>query len=210
MAVIATRECPVCRGAMSVAFTHVVLNRYDVTYFSCSECGVLQTEKPYWLPEAYESIISKLDTSLAERSLHNRRRLEPILSLLYKEGSTFVDVGCGYGLLVRLMRDIGFNFLGHDDYCQNLFSAAFKPPAGTRAAAICAFEVLEHVVNPLQFIDEQMRLYGTDSLIASTQVFEGNVPPSSWPYYSFESGQHVTIYQPRTLSKIAARLGATY
>ena len=108
------------------------------------------------------------------------------------------------------MRDKGFNFFGHDEYCANIFSKPFEPVPGTKAAAICAFEVLEHVMNPIEFLAGQMKKYQTETVIASTTVFEGKMPDFTWPYYSFESGQHVTIYQPRSLQLIARALDCRY
>jgi hypothetical protein len=205
-----TRKCPVCSASMQPVFRHLVLGRHEVDYFSCGNCGVLATEEPFWLGEAYQSAISTLDTWGASRSLYNQRRLAPTLSLLFGDQASFVDTACGYGLLVRLMRDIGFNFRGHDEYCQNVFSTPFAAPPGTTADAVTAFEVLEHLVNPGQFLQQQFERYGTDTIIASTTVFSGKPPPLDWPYYSFESGQHVTLYQPRSLSCLAQSVGATY
>ena len=46
--------CRLCSGETSFVFNHKVLNKFDVKYYRCSNCESLQTEKPYWLDEAYE------------------------------------------------------------------------------------------------------------------------------------------------------------
>ena len=201
--------CPLTGQAMRQIFTHRVLGRYEVDYYFCQESGIIQTEEPYWLEEAYRSVISELDTWIARRNATNAMRMEAVLSLLFPSEAVFVDVACGYGILTRMLRDIGFNFFGHDKYCANILAKPFEP-ANTKAAAICAFEVLEHLTNPLQFLAEQMKLFQTDTVIASTTLFEENIPGFDWPYYSFESGQHVTFYQPRSLHLIARLLGCQY
>jgi hypothetical protein len=195
---------------MQPLFVHKVLGKHDVQYFECKHCGTIATEEPFWLAEAYQNAISTLDTWGAMRNVGNQRRLEAVLHLLFGEGTPFVDVACGYGLLVRLMRDIGFDFRGHDEFCQPVFSVPFTATDGTRAAAVTALEVLEHLTNPRDFIEEQFTRYSTDSLIASTTVYAGEPPAVDWPYYSFESGQHVIIYQPRSLAVLAQALGARY
>jgi hypothetical protein len=204
------KKCPITGKEMRHIFDHLVLGKYNVAYYYSDDSGIIQTEEPYWLEEAYRSVISHLDTRIAQRSFCNAQRLEPVLSLLFPDDSVFVDTACGYGLFTRLMRDIGFNFFGHDKFCENIFSKAFEPPPGTKATAICAFEVLEHLLNPVEFLAEQLRNVQSDTIIASTCVFDGHIPDSTWVYYSFESGQHLTFYQPRTLQLIARSLGCQY
>ena len=99
---------------MRHVFDHRVLGKYDVAYYYSDDSGIIQTEEPYWLEEAYRSVISHLDTWIAQRSSCNAQRLAPVLSLLFPDDAVFVDTACGYGLLTRLMRDSGFNFFGYD------------------------------------------------------------------------------------------------
>ena len=47
-------------------------------------------------------------------------------------------------------------------------------------------------------------------MVFSTLTFSGSAPAPGWWYYSLESGQHVSFYQPRTLHQIAVRLGCEY
>jgi hypothetical protein len=204
------KTCPITGKEMRHIFNHRVLGKHDVAYYYCQESGIIQTEEPYWLGEAYRSVISQLDSWIALRNFGNARRLEPVLSLLFPDDSVFVDTACGCGVLVRLMRDIGFNFLGQDKFCENIFSKGFEPAPGAKATAICAFEVLEHVLNPIEFLTEQLRTFQSDTIIVSTSVFEGPIPDFTWAYYSFESGQHLTFYQPRSLQLIAHLLGCRY
>jgi hypothetical protein len=195
---------------MDELFIHKVLGKHNAQYFMCSECGVIQTEQPYWLAEAYSSPISSLDTWGAVRNLFNARRLAPVLDVLFQPQDSFVDAACGYGLFVRLMRDIGFDFHGHDDFCQNLFSRSLPPLGHPQPAAVTCFEVLEHLTDPVAFLSGILAKHSTDSIIASTTVFSGSAPAKSWPYYSFESGQHVSLYKTSSLEAIARKLELTY
>lgn len=195
---------------MGELFIHKVLGKHKAQYFICSQCGVIQTEEPYWLAEAYSSPISSLDTWGGVRNLFNARRLAPVLDVLFQPQDSFVDAACGYGLLVRLMRDIGFDFQGQDDFCQNLFSRALPPLRHRKPAAVTCFEVLEHLTDPVAFLSGILEKYSTDSIIASTTIFSGRAPDKSWPYYSFESGQHLSLYQASSLEAIARKLGISY
>jgi len=195
---------------MRPLFKHQVLGKYMVQYFTCGGCGLIQTQEPFWLAEAYSSPISQLDTWGGTRNVINAHRLSRILSVLFKREDSFIDTACGYGLFVRLMRDRGFDFHGHDEYCPNLFSRNLPPMRNLQPAALTCFEVLEHVTDPINFIKNLLLKYSTDTIIASTTTYEGPIPELSWPYYSFESGQHVSIYNALSLKTVAAKLGLDY
>ena len=196
---------------MRYVFTREIMNKYSVRYFFSDASGILQTETPYWLDEAYAIAISDLDAGLVSRNLTNRVRLAPLLLHLFDRNNKFLDVAGGYGLLTRLMRDLGFDFYSSDKYCENIFAPSFEPSPKFKAAALCAFEVLEHVENPYEFIMENMLKYESDTFIFSTQTFDNDtIPDKNWWYYSLKIGKHITFCQPRTFQKIAEKLGANY
>lgn len=195
---------------MHSAFLARVLRKYDVQYYCCATCGLLRTEKPYWLDEAYQSPIAAADTGLIGRNLANQSLLEPFLHEVFNGNGRFLDVSGGYGLLTRLMRDIGFDCYTTDPYCENLFAKGFEPGEGFKADALFAFEVLEHTPDPLRFLTDTFGRYGCRTLVFSTETYRGEVPAQDWWYYGFSAGQHITFYQPRTLERLAAKLGMTY
>jgi hypothetical protein len=61
-----SRLCPICSGERREVFQAVLLKKYQVRYFFCGSCGLLQTEEPFWLDEAYSSAIADADTGMAE------------------------------------------------------------------------------------------------------------------------------------------------
>jgi hypothetical protein len=173
----------------------------------CDGCGLLQADEPYWLDEAYRSPIATADTGLVERNLQIARKLACALFFLFDRRGRFADFAGGYGLLTRRMRDIGFDFYWSDPYASNLLARGFElTPEQKPCAAATAFEVLEHVTDPLAFLRDVLASSGAPAAILSTEIFEGAPPPPSWPYYSFATGQHVSFYQRRTLAFLARRL----
>ena len=50
-------QCPVCDSELRTAFSARVLQKYEVAYRHCDQCGFVGTEKPYWLNEAYSDAI---------------------------------------------------------------------------------------------------------------------------------------------------------
>lgn len=202
--------CPISGDPMAIHCTGRILGKYDVPYYYCASCGLLQTEEPYWLDEAYESAISSLDTGIVYRNLINQSRLEPILYRLFGNNGRFLDVGGGYGLLTRLLRDRGFNCYSYDKYCKNLFAGAFEPEPHFKADCLLSFEVFEHIVDPLGFLARAFTEYSCRSILFSTTTFEGAPPAPDWNYYAPESGQHITFYQERSLAALAGKLGCRY
>lgn len=205
-----TKPCPTEGCEMKPVFTETVMRRHQVTYFCCDECGLLQTEKPYWLDEAYEEAIPDADTGLVRRNITNAMRLAVVLKALFNNRGKFLDLGGGYGLLARLMRDLGFDCHVTDKYCDSLFARGIDPGPGFKADAIFAMEVLEHIEDPLGFIRGNFERYGCKTLVFSTRVYEGAIQDRDWWYYTFETEQHITFYQPRTLSTMAVKLGCAH
>ncbi|MFO1274184.1 MAG: class I SAM-dependent methyltransferase [Rubrivivax sp.] len=203
--------CPVCqRAERQFVFTQRLLGRHDVGYHLCAGCGLLQTDTPHWLDEAYAQAIADTDTGLLQRNLEHARFLNWLLQAAFDPAGRFVDIAGGYGVLVRLLRDQGFDAYRSDKYCENLFAQGHEPFEGLAAEALFAFEVLEHVSDPVAFVQAEFERYRCRSLVFSTLTFSGAAPAPGWWYYSLESGQHVSFYQSRTLEQVAARLGCEY
>lgn len=205
------KKCPVCESSMSKSFSARMLKKYDVNYFFCGACGLLQTEQPYWLEEAYLSAIATADTGLVQRNISIASKLSSTLFYEFDPMGNYIDVAGGYGMLVRMMRDTGFNFYWDDKYCQNLLAQGFeKKNLQGKVAAVTAFEVLEHLHDPVTFIANTLAENDSTTLIFTTELFNDTPPPSEWWYYAFETGQHISFYQPKTLHFIANKLGLKF
>ncbi|MEA5541942.1 glycosyltransferase [Limnoraphis robusta Tam1] len=164
----------------------------------------MQTEDPFWLQEAYSSPIAASDVGLVSRNLQLSQVTEKLILSNFHPQGKFLDYGCGYGLLVRLMRDSGLDFYGYDKYCQNLFVKGFEGTVKERYELVTAFEVFEHFVDPIQEIEELLKI--SRNIFFSTQLLPGHNPqPNEWWYYALNEGQHIAIYTQQSLAEIAKR-----
>jgi hypothetical protein len=204
--------CKICNHKNEAVFAQKILGKHQVRYFYCDACGFLQTEKPYWLDEAYSDAIAGADTGLVARNLILARRLATLLYCLFGKQGSYADFAGGTGLLVRMMRDIGFDYFWKDLYSDNIHARGFEFDAHRpQCLALTAFEALEHLEDPVAFIEEALAAAQTDTFIFTTELFEGRPPaPGEWWYYAPESGQHISFYQDRTLKTIADRLGLNF
>jgi hypothetical protein len=199
-------------GDTALLFTATILNKYTVKYFRCNQTGFIQTEEPFWLEEAYSSAITKLDIGLPCRNINLSNTLSRVLVKDFNYKGLFLDYAGGYGLFTRLMRDIGFNFYNTDKFCQNLFAENFDLrdlPANTTFEAITAFEVFEHLTDPLTEIRQILQF--TDNLIFTTELLPTPITSvTDWHYFSTETGQHVSFYNTSSLKYIADKLGYNF
>ena len=143
--------CRVCKSTVSKIFSSNVLQKYSVEYFQCSRCEYIQTENPYWLEEAYNSPINVSDTGMIMRNLWFRNVAATTIFFLFDYKGKFLDYGGGYGVFVRMMRDVGFDFYWQDKYTENLFAQGFEFAKTEKLTIdlLTCFEAFEHFVDPL-------------------------------------------------------------
>lgn len=199
---------------MEPCFSAQVLGKYLAQYEVCASCGFLRAHEPHWLEEAYSSAIAVADTGLVMRNTSLSCKLAGVLYWILGERGKgiYLDIAGGYGILVRMMRDLGFDFYWLDEYCENILAPGFEYSQSLgKCHAVTAMEVLEHVTDPAAFIEETLDISGAQTLVFTTELYEGSPPqPGAWWYYSFATGQHVGFYQRRTLQTLGARLGLRF
>lgn len=152
----------------------------------------MQTEYPYWLVQAYSELINKSDTGIIARNLSNRNIVLATLLSFGHLDRRVIDCAGGYGILVRLLRDLGIEALWSDRYCQNLVARGFEYTTGD-GSLVTAFEAFEHFVNP---VEEFVRLFDVaPAILFSTEIIP--LPThhqKDWWYYEREHGQHIVFF----------------
>ena len=188
--------------------TAIVLGKYRVTYWRCEYCGFVQTDEPFWLEEAYSSAIASIDIGPINRSITMAEKTKALILTFFDIRANFLDYGAGYGILVRRMRDLGFDFRYYDKYCENLFANGFEVSLDGDAhfELITAFEVLEHMQEPLREVRKLLSI--SDAIFFTTELMPPRYPlPTEWWYYALEQGQHISFYSRRSLVVLADLLG---
>lgn len=199
-------KCKICNNECLEKFDGTILKKYNVKYYYCPHCEHLQTEKPYWLEEAYYEPIASEDTGIIQRNLNNRVTTASVLSCFYDIDDKFLDYAGGYGLFVRLMRDVGFDFVWDDKYTQNLFARGFEYKSDDKIAFMTAFEVLEHLEEPMEELEKMFKI--APEILFTQTILPNPIPePDKWWYYSLSSGQHISFYTNKTLDIIAETFG---
>ncbi|MGL5061722.1 MAG: methyltransferase domain-containing protein, partial [Microcoleus sp.] len=189
----------------------MVLKKYQVQYFQCSHCGFVQTESPYWLQEAYSEAIASSDVGMLSRSTMFSNVTNNLIFNLFDRAAKFLDWGGGYGVFVRMMRDLGYDFYWHDKYCKNIFAGGFAAEENSSNSyeLVTAFEVFEHFVNPQEEIEQLFRF--SRNILFSTKLLPVNNPkPGEWWYYALDEGQHVSIYTAKALAILAQKFNLNF
>src|SRR5713101_4648689 len=194
-------KCRLCDGNLEKRFSLRVLNKYDVAYFECQNCKSLQTEQPYWLVEAYQSL-SNLDTGAAQKNITNLTACYAVAKILNLKN--VLDFGGGSGLLCRLLRDYEINCYVVDKYSTPTYGLGYTEPDFQSPDLLLALEVFEHFPNPQTDL-EQLFASSPKAVLVSTLLFSGQ--GSHWWYLAEESGQHVFFYSNKAIGLISQKFG---
>jgi hypothetical protein len=200
--------CRICTAETRAFARGVILGKYAAVYYQCGTCGFVQTDEPTWLSEAYGEAINRSDVGMVNRNLMLAVQSSVVIAAFFDPRNKFIDFGGGYGLLVRLMRDRGYDFYRSDAHCTNLFAPDFEAdPVGTdQYELLTAFEVFEHLAEPIEAIGTMLSY--TSSILFSTELVTVPAPqPDAWWYYGLDHGQHISFYTPASLRILAERFG---
>lgn len=203
--------CKICNSERRKIFTKRILDKYDVSYYECSHCGFIQTEKPYWLKESYSNAITSTDVGLVHRNIMYSNVVENIIYGHFDKNAKFLDFAGGFGLFTRIMRDKGFDFYHEDRYCENLFAKYFDisdlSEKDRKFELVTAFEMMEHAENPFEELDYIFSM--ADNFLFSTELVSKQ-DVENWWYLGTEHGQHVSFYTKKSLEMIAEKYGKFY
>ncbi|MFT3989908.1 MAG: class I SAM-dependent methyltransferase [Luteolibacter sp.] len=196
--------CKIC-GSRSIPLAKAVIRgKYEIQYFSCSQCDFIQTEEPYWLEEAYQSPINPTDIGYISRNISLSNITYSLLRGPFHQARRFIDYGGGYGMFARIMRDKGIDFRWQDEYCENLFAIGFEAHRDTNRNydVLTSFEVFEHLLRPAEELEKMLR-YAPVVIFSTLLIPFPKISPPDWWYYGLEHGQHISLFSDRSLDALA-------
>lgn len=203
-------KCSICESKSRYYLKKKILNKYSVKYYKCVDCSFIEPERPrYWIKEAYSSAIIDRDTGLMSRNLIYSKVATILHMLLCHRKDKVLDYAGGYGVMTRLLRDIGIDAYWKDKYSKNLFAKNFNDDTKTKYGMVTAFEFMEHLDNPIKEIKNIFTKYTPKIFLFSTIVHDGN-PPRDWWYYVESGGQHISLYTTLSLDILAKKIGLRY
>lgn len=202
-----TELCRICGASSDFVFKAKVMNRCDVQYYRCPKCGFVQTEEPFWLEEAYATPINVMDTGIMKRNIDQAGLAASVIYTFFDQRGRFVDHGGGYGVMTRMMRDLGLDYYWFDPYAENLMARGFEYEDTMKIELMTSFETFEHFSRPMEEIEKLFTI--TPNLLFSTVLLPEPLTRDWW-YFGFEHGQHISFYSEETMRCIANRFGKHY
>jgi hypothetical protein len=104
------------------------------------------------------------------------------------------------------MRDSGFDFRWYDRHASNDYARGFEYEPGEPCEFLTAFEVLEHLTDPVADLEGMMEI--AENLFVSTMLVPEPTPKiADWWYYMPSSGQHISFHTRESLRLLAKRFG---
>ena len=199
-----TPTCRICRSLGEQLFELQVLGKYQAEYWQCTNCRFIYIVDPFWLEESFASELNDLDIGSVDRCIVMADFVEVLIRSLKSPKSRFLDWGGGYGLLSRIMRDRGLDFVSHDIYTRALFVESSSISNSEIFEVVTMSEVALHLTDPVPVFKKIME--STNTLVF-TAVIAPEVVPNDWWYLMPDTGQHVAIYHEESLQALAEQLG---
>lgn len=159
---------------------------------------------------AYRLELKKAVQDLYFKILCNASR-ESSKNLLKGEGRKALDIGCAFGYVTDLLRNLGYDAIGLDisvyaiqkahktSHCEFIVSdARYIPIKGQSFDLITCFELIEHIPNPTSVIREVFRLLKKDGLCVWTTPNRGLIKK----IYDLLRGEkgHISLLKPREIT----------
>ncbi|MGH6883979.1 class I SAM-dependent methyltransferase [Hypericibacter sp.] len=193
------------------------LSGRPVYYYRCPQCGFLFTRSfDQWQPEDFAKFIYNrdypaLDPDYAEaRPRENAAHIQQLFGDRLR-GLQLLDFGGGNGRFAAQLREAGCQAESFDPFATAVSSS--MSGTGRRFDIVTAFEVFEHVADPVACLDAIDRLLAPDGLLLlSTLVTDGEDgkasigPRLNWWYAAPRNG-HISLHSRHSLTRLLAKAG---
>lgn len=235
-------NCPICLNpATARAFTgsdnlfETTTRKFDLSVCSKCDCLFLNPQPgpeeisafyptQYWWNASRPSLLKRLESIYRRVALRDHIAFITKASHRHKRPVRLLDVGCGNGTLIGLLKRRGFQVLGVDT--SEEASAVAKLESGVEVVVgqltdaslaggafdiVTLFHVMEHVTNPREVLREVCRLLkGDGTLVLQVPNID------SWQFrwfganwYGLDVPRHVIDYSRRAIVALIEEEGFT-
>ncbi len=221
--------CPLCGGREIVPFLTAPdrfhNRREPYQLLRCSSCSGVWLDSPpapeemgpHYSDDYHRAIMTAGETYAAERWSRHRE-----LIARYKQGGAILDIGCSSGAFLGVMKGPPWKLYGiemeastadrarcatgAEVFVGDVDDAPFRPESFD---VITAFDLLEHVYRPRQFLGNVLRWLKPGgiffTMLPNIDCWESRLFGSYW--YGLELPRHLFHFSPRSLRHLLVDLG---
>lgn len=207
-------------GELNSDFFAITDAHYGATgeLWRCVDCGFLQCESIEKVVGYYEDLEDReYDAGREERSLQMRKLLDTIHDIRSK--GSLLDVGAGSGMLIEQAREMGYDAAGIEPsrWLQSIArERGLRVVQGTLPHPelvgpfdiVTLIDVIEHVANPVELLEEARRVLHPDGLVAIVTPDLGSLAArlAGWKWWHFRVA-HIGYFDRKTLTLALDRAG---
>ena len=189
----------------------------------CLQCRLMRSD-PIVPPSVLETLYSQSSMQYAEEIPHLRKTYGRYLAELPRNGSrsqTLLEIGCGSGFFLEEAREQGFDVWGIEPSADaqewavsqirpRIVSGAFRSNVFPAESfdVIAAFQVLDHLPDPLATLQECRRLLRNGGILLmlhhNASAFSARLLGQRSPIIDIE---HLFFYTPATMRALCERAG---
>lgn len=119
------------------------------------------------------------------------------------QGRQLIEVGCGKGYFLEMLKSLGYAITGVDPSYEgtnpDVLKAPFTRELGVRADAVVLRHVLEHMEDPLAFLEEIAAANGGGKIYIEVPCFDWIVSHRAWFDVFYE---HVNYFRLQDLQRL--------
>lgn len=163
--------------------------------------------------DAFDADKLSYDSDYQNEQAHSgqfQRHLNDVEAIVARhfKGRSLIEVGCGKGYFLELLRERGYAVTGIDPAYEgtsaDVIKAPFTPELDLRAEAIVLRHVLEHIADPVSFLHEIARANGNSGLIyIEVPCLDWIIEHKAWFDLFYE---HVNYFRLADLERLFSRV----